>query len=49
MSRVCQYKTGDRPGRGSYTCCNCGFCLKLGADDKMPPCPNCNNTTFTKA
>ena len=35
-----------------------GFCrllplsqlqVELGADDKMPPCPNCNNTTFTKA
>ena len=49
MARVCKVTTGERPGMGSYTCCNCGFNLKLGADDKMPPCPNCNNPTFTRS
>ena len=38
----------SKPGKGNYVCTNCGFSLKLGMEDKMPPCPNCNNTTFTK-
>ncbi len=46
--RTQQYSTGQKPGKGNYVCTNCGFNLKLGMDDKMPPCPNCSNTTFTK-
>lgn len=43
-----KFSTGEKPGKGCYTCTNCGFDLRLGSDDKMPPCPNCNNTTFVK-
>lgn len=40
--------TGDKPGSGCYACTNCGQRLDLGKNDKMPPCPRCNNTTFKK-
>ncbi len=49
MSRYAKISTGEKPGKGCYSCTNCGFDLRLGMDDKMPPCPNCNNTTFTKS
>ena len=40
-------KTGQKPGRGSYTCRNFGQRVVL--DDKtdtMPPCPKCERTDF---
>lgn len=40
--------TGEKPGKGCYSCTNCGTDLRLGAEDKMPPCPHCNNTSFVK-
>lgn len=40
--------TGEKPGSGTYKCDNCGTEVHLDGDDKMPPCPSCNNTTFTK-
>lgn len=47
MSKSAKISTGEKPGKGCYSCTKCGFDLRLGADDKMPPCPNCSNTTFT--
>lgn len=41
-------KTGEKPGSGNYHCTNCDQKVNLGQDDKMPPCPSCNNTEFTK-
>lgn len=39
--------TGERPGKGTYTCTECGQTIHLDErDDKMPPCPKCNNTSF---
>ena len=46
MSRTSH--TGDKPGKGVYSCTNCGTDVTLDQDDKMPPCPKCNNTTFEK-
>ena len=40
--------TGEKPGKGEYSCTKCGFDVTLGDRDKMPPCPNCHNTSFTK-
>ncbi|MDD4291182.1 MAG: hypothetical protein PHX51_02940 [Clostridia bacterium] len=40
--------TGEKPGSGVYACTNCGTDVNLGRDDKMPPCPKCTNTNFTK-
>lgn len=43
----CIVKTGEKPGSGSYNCTNCGTEVSLGKNDKMPPCPKCNNTEFS--
>lgn len=40
--------TGEKPGSGCYVCTNCGTDICLGSNDKMPPCPSCSNTSFTK-
>ncbi|MDE6189187.1 MAG: zinc ribbon-containing protein [Clostridia bacterium] len=48
MSKKAKINTGEKPGKGCYSCTNCGFDLRLDGSDKMPPCPNCNNTSFTK-
>lgn len=40
--------TGEKPGSGCYVCTKCGTDINLGVNDKMPPCPSCSNTTFTK-
>ena len=41
-------KTKKKPGRGKYSCTNCHTCVNLDAGDKMPPCPKCTNSEFTK-
>lgn len=39
--------TGENPGKGTYTCTNCGQVVILDDDtDTMPPCPKCNGTDF---
>jgi len=44
-----QYKTGEKPGRGVYTCTKCGEIVRLDNDtDTLPPCPKCHNTSFRK-
>jgi DNA-directed RNA polymerase subunit RPC12/RpoP len=43
------YKTGEKPGKGTYQCTVCGQIVIL--DDKtdtLPPCPKCNNTSYKK-
>lgn len=47
-SKKCCVNTGEKPGRGAYSCTNCGTDVRLDQDDKMPPCPKCNNTSFSK-
>ncbi len=43
------YKTGEKPGIGTYRCTKCGTLVRLDdATDTLPPCPKCENTTFTK-
>jgi len=43
------YKTGEKPGKGTYYCTKCHQSVVLDDDtDTLPPCPKCNNTTFTK-
>lgn len=43
------YHTGEKPGNGTFSCTNCGTDIRLDEQDKMPPCPKCTNTSFTKA
>lgn len=43
------YKTGDKPGKGTYRCDKCGFLVHLYSDeDALPACPACMHTEFTK-
>lgn len=42
-------RTGEKPGSGKYSCTNCGTVVNLDQKDKMPPCPKCTNSEFTKA
>lgn len=43
------YKTGEKPGIGKYTCSKCGQVVRLDDNaDTLPPCPRCDNTTYTK-
>lgn len=43
------YKTGEKPGKGTYECTNCDTCVVLDDNtDTLPPCPKCHNITFNK-
>ncbi|MBE0601049.1 MAG: hypothetical protein IH607_04625 [Firmicutes bacterium] len=43
------YHTGEKPGKGTYKCTRCGQLVVLDNDtDTLPPCPKCQNTSFTK-
>lgn len=43
------YITGQKPGKGTYVCTECGTIVVLDDEtDTLPPCPKCNNTTFRK-
>jgi rubrerythrin len=39
--------TGEKPGKGTYTCKNCGTSVHLDdSTDTLPPCPSCDGTEF---
>lgn len=39
--------TGEKPGKGTYTCRECGQTVTLDDDsDTLPPCPRCDRTRF---
>ncbi len=43
------YKTGEKPGCGTYICINDGQVVVLDdSTDTLPPCPKCSGTDFTK-
>lgn len=43
------YKTGEKPGVGTYTCTACGQKVRLDDNtDTLPPCPKCAETTYRK-
>lgn len=40
--------TGEKPGKGTYTCDNCGDDVVLDDhSDTLPPCPSCHGTEFS--
>lgn len=40
--------TGEKPGKGLYTCNNCQETVYLDdEDDVLPPCPRCSETEYT--
>jgi DNA-directed RNA polymerase subunit RPC12/RpoP len=44
------YKTGEKPGKGTYICTACGQRVVLDDNtDTLPPCPKCEATTYRKA
>lgn len=44
------YKCGEKPGKGTYICNNCGSPKKLDDNtDTLAPCSKCNNCEYTKA
>ena len=47
------YNIGEKPGKGSYCCTNCGWQVTLDdEDDRLPPCGSCGkgqNTTYRSA
>ncbi len=46
---IMTYATGEKPGKGTYVCTNCDQQVVLDdVTDTLPPCPKCNNTTYTK-
>ena len=43
------YKTGEKPGKGEYTCTNCGQVVVLDDNtDTLPPCPKYSGDTYSK-
>lgn len=39
--------TGEKPGKGTYTCTNCNRSVRLDdSTDTLPPCPYCNSTNY---
>ncbi|OMP67043.1 zinc ribbon-containing protein [Domibacillus epiphyticus] len=39
--------TGEKPGKGTYTCKACGHTVTLDDDnDRLPPCPQCDETEY---
>ena len=44
------YNCGQKPGKGTYVCNNCGEDLVLDdTTDTLPPCAKCNNCKFDKS
>lgn len=43
------YKTGEKPGIGTYKCTKCGELVHLNDNtDVLPPCPKCHNAYYVK-
>ncbi len=43
------FKTGEKPGKGTYMCVKCHATVRLDDDtDTLPPCPKCHETDFIK-
>jgi len=46
MSQII-YKTGEKPGKGTYNCTTCGQVIFLeDTTDTLPPCPKCRATQY---
>jgi len=43
------YRTGEKPGRGSYTCISCGRTVEVDDNSEaLKSCPSCGCTTFNR-
>lgn len=43
------YHSGEITGLGTLRCLDCGHELRFHATARIPPCPNCQGTRFTRA
>jgi ElaB/YqjD/DUF883 family membrane-anchored ribosome-binding protein len=43
------YKTGEIAGAGTLQCSKCGQTLTFEKARRIPPCPKCRNTNFTRS
>lgn len=42
-------RTGEKPGKGTYQCTNCGQLVTLDDwSDTLPPCPSCDKTDYRR-
>lgn len=45
-----EYHAGEKPGKGTYICIECGHRIILDHDEEMlPTCPQCHAFTYKKA
>lgn len=42
------FRTGDITTAGTLTCSGCGWTLRTTRTTLLPPCPQCNDTSFRK-
>jgi Zn finger protein HypA/HybF involved in hydrogenase expression len=42
------YYSGEVAGPGALRCTNCGRLLQFERVDRIPPCPECQNTEFLR-
>jgi hypothetical protein len=43
------HETGTLPGTGSFSCTECDYTVTLAVWDRLPPCPACGSTDYTRA
>jgi len=43
------YRTGEICGPGALSCGKCGRTIRMAASGRVPPCPDCSATRFTRS
>ena len=41
------FPAGSDVSAGTYQCTNCGYKLDVGSTQHLPPCPNCDNGSWS--
>lgn len=49
VERAGHYYTGDVTGPGTLRCDNCGHQLTFSGADRVPSCPSCHGTIFSRS
>ncbi len=48
LEEASEYHTGEITGPGALACLNCGEILHFHRTSRIPPCPKCHGTVFTR-
>ncbi len=48
LEEASEYHTGEITGPGALACLDCGEVLHFHKTSRIPPCPRCRRTTFTR-